>query len=106
MPKTLNGSSIPYWQPDDSGRLPEYYSWTLNLQRQLPGRFVVEAGYNAQLGRHLTTNLLSLNQIDPEIFYGFVRQVRGGWRHQPDELAHGFGRGAPGRDPLPVCRLP
>ena len=44
------------------------------MQRQLPGRFVVEAGYNAQLGRHLTTNLLSLNQIDPEIFYGFVRQ--------------------------------
>ena len=74
MPETLNGSNIPYWQPDDSGRLPEYYSWTLNVQRQLPGRFVVEAGYNAQLGRHLTTNLLSLNQIDPAIFYGFVRQ--------------------------------
>ena len=74
VPETLNGSSIPYWQPDEAGRLPEYYSWTANLQRQLPGRFVVEAGYNAQLGRHLTTNLLSLNQIDPEIFYGFVRQ--------------------------------
>ena len=74
VPQTLNGSNIPYWQPYDSGRLPEYYSWTVNLQRQLPGRFVVEAGYNAQLGRHLTTNLLSLNQIDPEIFYGFVRQ--------------------------------
>jgi hypothetical protein len=74
VPETLNGSSIPYWQPYDSGRLPEYYSWTLNVQRQLPGRFVVEAGYNAQLGRHLTANLLSLNQIDPEIFYGFVQQ--------------------------------
>ena len=74
VPETLNGSSIPYWQPYDSGRLPEYYTWTLNLQRQLPGQFVVEAGYNAQLGRHLTANLLSLNQIDPEIFYGFVRQ--------------------------------
>ena len=44
------------------------------MQRQLPGRFVVEAGYNAQLGRHLTTNLLSLNQVDPAIFYGFVQQ--------------------------------
>ena len=74
VPETLNGSSIPYWQPYDSGRLPEYYSWTLNMQRQLPGRFVVEAGYNAQLGRHLAANLLSLNQVDPEIFYGFVRQ--------------------------------
>ena len=74
VPETLNGSNIPYWQPYDSGRLPEYYSWTLNVQRQLPGRFMVEAGYNAQLGRHLTTNLLSLNQIDPDIFYGFVRQ--------------------------------
>ncbi len=74
VPNTLNGSSIPYWQPYDSGRLPEYYSWTLNAQRQLPGRFVVEAGYNAQLGRHLTTNLLSLNQVDPALFYGFVQQ--------------------------------
>ena len=35
---------------------------------------MVEAGYNAQLGRHLTTNLLSLNQVDPAIFYGFVQQ--------------------------------
>ena len=34
-----------------------YCTWALNLQRQLPGRFMVEAGYNAQLGRHLTTNL-------------------------------------------------
>jgi carboxypeptidase family protein len=74
VPQTLNGSSIPYWQPYDSGRIPEYYTWTLNLQRQLPGRFMVEAGYNAQLGRHLTTNLLSLNQVDPQIFYGFVQQ--------------------------------
>ena len=74
VPETLNGSNIPYWQPEDAGRLPEYHSWTLNLQRQLPGRFIVEAGYNAQIGRHLTTNLLSLNQIDPEIFNGFVRQ--------------------------------
>jgi len=74
VPNTLNGSDIPYWQPYDSGRLPEYYTWTLNVQRQLPGRFVVDAGYNAQLGRHLTTGLLGLNQVDPEIFDGFVRQ--------------------------------
>ena len=46
----------------------------MNVQRQLPGRFMVEAGYNAQIGRHLTANLLSLNQVDPEIFNGFVRQ--------------------------------
>ncbi len=26
VPNTLNGSSIPYWQPYDSGRLPEYYT--------------------------------------------------------------------------------
>ena len=74
VPETLNGSNIPYWQPEDAGRLPEYHSWTMNVQRQLPGRFMVEAGYNAQIGRHLTANLLSLNQVDPEIFNGFVRQ--------------------------------
>ena len=74
VPETLNGSNIPYWQPEDAGRLPEYHSWTMNVQRQLPGRFMVEAGYNAQIGRHLTANLLSLNQVDPAIFNGFVRQ--------------------------------
>ena len=105
VPETLNGSNIPYWQPEDSGRLPEYYSWTLNLQRQLPGRFVVEAGYNAQIGRHLTTNLLSLNQVDPEIFYGLRAAVRAGGRDQPDELAHGFGACAPGRDSVPVSAV-
>ena len=77
VPQTLNGSNIPYWQPYDSGRLPEYYTWTLNMQRQLPGRFVVEAGYNAQLGRHLPSNLLGLNQVDPAIFQGFVQQYGG-----------------------------
>ena len=35
---------------------------------------MVEAGYHAQLGRHLTTNLLSLNQVDPSIFSGFVQR--------------------------------
>jgi hypothetical protein len=73
VPETLNGSSIPYWQPYDSGRLPEYYTVSFNVQRQLPGRFAVEAGYSGQLGRHLTANLLSLNQVDPAIFYGFVQ---------------------------------
>jgi hypothetical protein len=44
------------------------------MQRQLPGRFVVEAAYNAQLGRHLTTNLLGLNQVDPAIFQSLVQR--------------------------------
>ena len=105
VPETLNGSNIPYWQPYDSGRLPEYYTWTLNVQRQLPGRFVVEAGYNAQLGRHLTTNLLSLNQVDPAIFYGFVQQYGAVGRDQPDELAHGLDAGAPGEHSrIPIRR--
>ena len=103
VPETLNGSNIPYWQPYDSGRLPEYYTWTLNMQRQLPGRFVVEAGYNAQLGRHLTTNLLSLNQVDPSIFYGLRPAVRAGGRDQPDELADGLDAGAAGEHPVSVC---
>ena len=106
VPETLNGSNIPYWQPDDSGRLPEYYSWTLNVQRQLPGRFMVEAGYNAQLGRHLTTNLLSLNQIDPEIFYGFVRQYGpAGAINLMNSRMDSTAR-APGRDPVPVSGFP
>ena len=106
VPQTLNGSNIPYWQPYDSGRLPEYYTWTLNMQRQLPGRFVVEAGYNAQLGRHLPSNLLSLNQVDPADLPGLRPAVRRRRRHQPDELADGLDAGAAGQHPLPVRHLP
>ncbi len=74
----LNGvttNSIPYWPNPDSGRLPEYLSWTFNIQRQLPSNLVAEVGYNATMGHHLSTNLVALDQMNPTIFYSYVNQL-------------------------------
>jgi hypothetical protein len=36
----------------------------LAVQRELPGKFLVEAAYNASIGVHLTAGLLNVNQLD------------------------------------------
>jgi hypothetical protein len=79
-PEGLNASNpgsnnVNYWQTYDAGRLPEYYNWSFGLQRGLPGNMVIEAGYNAQLGRHLATNQVSLNQVDPNIFLAHAQRL-------------------------------
>ncbi len=70
-------NDAPYWQSYDAGRLPEYYNWSIGLQRALPGNMVVEAGYNAQQGRHLVTNAVSINQIEPSVFFGWANRLGG-----------------------------
>jgi len=74
-PQLQNGSNIPYWPAYDSGRLPEFFNWNLNIQRQLPGNFFAEAGYNAVVGHHLTARLVNINQVDPRIFNQFVSSL-------------------------------
>jgi hypothetical protein len=76
-PDGQNGNSVPYWQPYDAGRLPEFYNWSFGLQRMLPGNQVVEINYNAQLGRHLTTNNVAINQVDPNIFFDYANRLGG-----------------------------
>jgi hypothetical protein len=74
-PSVQNGSTASYWQPYDSGRLPEYYSWNFGVQRQLPANQVLEVAYNAQMGRHLTTQLLNLNQIPTSLWDSLVSRI-------------------------------
>ncbi len=76
VPWLQNERNVNYWQPYDSGRLPEYYSWSLNIQRELGRDLLVEVGYNASLGRHLTTSLVNLNQVNPQHFYDLVARYR------------------------------
>jgi hypothetical protein len=68
-------NTVYYWQSYDSGRLPEYLNWSYNLQRQLPSNMVIEVGYNATMGRHLTTNQVNMNQADPQVFYSYVNKL-------------------------------
>jgi len=77
-PAYLNRSgfgNIPYWQPKDSARMPEFYNWSLNIQRGLANDWVASVGYNATMGHHLTTNVVNLNSVDPAIFGQFVSRL-------------------------------
>jgi len=77
-PAYLNRSSfgnVPYWQPEDAARMPEFYNWSFNVQRQLANDWVASVGYNATMGHHLTTNVVAMNQVNPAIFNQFVSRL-------------------------------
>ena len=72
-PSFANNGGVDWWQYQEVSRLPENWNWTLSLQRELPGKFLVEASYNASIGIHLISALLNVNQLptryvlDPKI---------------------------------------
>jgi hypothetical protein len=72
-PSFNTNADVDWWQNQEVSRLPENWNWTLSLQRELPGKFLVEASYNASVGIHLIAGLLNVNQMpsrfatDPKI---------------------------------------
>ncbi len=69
------GGTTYYWQRTDSGRPPEFYTWNLDIQQQLPGNFVASAGYTGTTGVHLSSYRLNLNQTDPKYFKQYGRDL-------------------------------
>lgn len=67
-------ADVDWWQGQEVSRLPENWNWTLSLQRELPGKFLVEASYNASVGVHLMSGLLNPNQLDSRYIYDPVVQ--------------------------------
>ncbi len=63
-PSYDNNTSISYWQPQDSGRPSELYTWSVDIQRQLPKNASLSAGYNGQRGVHLTSSILNVDQVN------------------------------------------
>ena len=59
-----NNGAVDWWQGREANRLPEMWSWTTTVQREIGGRFLIEAGYSAIIGTHLISNLLNYNQIN------------------------------------------
>ncbi len=58
-------SGALYWSPD-SGRLGYTQSWNFNIQRELPFKMVLDAGYIGTKGTALMANGLGLlNQLSP-----------------------------------------
>jgi len=56
----------------DNNRNPEYYSWNLSIQRELPGQSVLEINYTANKGTHLFVPFTSLTPLDPQ-YWGLGR---------------------------------
>lgn len=63
-PSFANGQSLYYISPR-SGIAPRFQNWTINIQRELPGRFLVDVAYAGMLGRNLNLDV-PLNQVDPK----------------------------------------
>jgi hypothetical protein len=62
-PTLANGGTIEYMNPG-AGKPGYMSSWTFNLQRELPGQFLLDIGYIGQRGTNLPSGLENLNQVD------------------------------------------
>ncbi len=65
-PSYSNNQTAGFWQRSDSGRPPDFSSWSLDLQRQMAGNVIVSAAYTGTKGSHLSSSILNLDQIDPK----------------------------------------
>jgi hypothetical protein len=69
------GGTTYFWQRTDSGRPPEFYTWSLDIQHQLPKSLVASVGYVGTRGVHLSSNILNINQTDPRYFTQYGRDL-------------------------------
>ncbi len=73
-PAFSNGNTVDYWQGQEATRAPENLFWTMTIQRQVADNTVLEIGYNASVGTHLQTGLLTLNQVPTSVMESMVAQ--------------------------------
>lgn len=73
-PAFSNGNDVDYWQGQEATRAPENLFWSFTVQREVLRNTVVEAGYNANVGTHLQTRLINLNQTPTQYLNQFVQQ--------------------------------
>jgi len=75
-PSVSNGTSVAWFQGNETTKLPAFDNFTFSIQRQIGTSAVFEVGYNGVLGSHLQTELLQYNQISPSYLtkFGTVAQ--------------------------------
>ena len=61
-PTQLLNAGINQWDPN-SGLEPYMQQWTFSIQRQLPGKFYLDAAYVGQKGTRLPSSLENVNQL-------------------------------------------
>jgi hypothetical protein len=84
-------ADVDWWQYQEVSRMPENWNWTLSVQRELPGKFLVEASYNASIGVHLMAGLLNYNQVPSQyIFDPRIQPLLGNQISSPAVIAAGF----------------
>ncbi len=74
-PSFSNNTDVHFWQPEDAARAPENYYWTLSVQRQLTTSTTIEVAYNANVGVHLQSGVVNLNQVPSAIWNNFVNKL-------------------------------
>jgi hypothetical protein len=70
-PSVSNGTSVAWFQGNETTKLPAYDNFHFSIQRQLGSSMVAEIGYNGVLGSHLQTELLEYNQLNPSYLTAF-----------------------------------
>jgi hypothetical protein len=63
-PSALLSQGTSYDQADQ--RTPMSQQWSFSLQKQLPGKWMVDVSYSANHGTHLVAGGYDLNQLDPK----------------------------------------
>lgn len=61
---TFLGQSPAMW--DSRQTMPVTYQWNVDLQRELPGRILVDVAYAASRGVHLAFKNRQMNELDPQ----------------------------------------
>lgn len=63
-PSFANGGPVYFLGPDE-GKSPRFRNWSLSLQRELPGKFVVDVAYSGMRASRLS-GPYPMNQLDPQ----------------------------------------
>lgn len=63
-PSAFLGQSVNWDEP--AGTTPMSQQWNVSLQQQLPGQWLIDLGYSANVGHHFTSEGYDFNQLDPQ----------------------------------------
>ena len=74
-PSFSNNNTVDHWQLADAARASESYYWTFSAQRQMSTNTVLEVAYNANVGAHLQTGLVNINQVPTPLWQSYVDRL-------------------------------
>jgi hypothetical protein len=70
-PSVSNGTTVTWWQNNETNRPPETNNFNFSIQRQLGSNTILEGSYNGVIGSHLQAQLLDYNQDNPALLAAF-----------------------------------